>query len=69
MSVCPSSAQNFVLLNFLSHLTNSKAEYILKNNYVPTSYHENSMNRKEDDQINGFTWKKTERTLMLHTTV
>lgn len=49
MSVFPSSAQNFILLNFSSHLTNSKAEYILKKNYVPTSFHENSMNRERSN--------------------
>lgn len=51
MSVFPSSAQNFILLNFSSHLTNSKAEYILKKNYVLTSFHENSMNRKGEIKL------------------
>jgi len=44
MSVFPSSAQNFILLNFSSHLINSKAEYILEKNFVATSFHEDSVN-------------------------
>lgn len=60
-------SSEFDLSQFLSYLTNSKAKCILKNNYVPPSFLENSMNRKEEDQINTFTWKKTGKTLILHT--
>lgn len=55
------------LIQFLSHLPNSKAKHILRNNHAPTSFHENSITRKEEDQINAFMWKKTDRTLILHT--
>lgn len=56
------------LIQFLSHLTNPKVKYSFKNNYVPANFLENSINRKEEDQIHAFTWIKTDRTLILHTT-
>lgn len=68
MSIFPSSSQNFILLYLSSHLTNSKAEYILKKNSVLTTFHENSMSKKGELKLM-LSRRKRQNCFLLHTTV